>query len=151
MTLGHAAMAKISRNPPKTLSSRPKHDGFMSCAVERSPYWLLLLLLLLLVLVNPHTTSTLVILSVANGPLYWLLLLLLRLPLFLLVFAFILILSKVEGEGALYSPLLALLPLLSLCCCFSFISQESASALHFAAALSANGATTSQPKSEALG
>jgi len=70
--------------PPQILSSRPKHDGFMSCAVERSPYWLLLLLLLLLVLANPRTSSTFVILSVANGPLYWLLLL--RLPLSLLVF-----------------------------------------------------------------
>jgi len=24
---------------PQKLSSRPEHDGFMSCAVERPPYW----------------------------------------------------------------------------------------------------------------
>jgi len=78
--------------PPKHLSSRPKHDGFMSCVVERSPYWLLLLplplplpllLLLLLLLFFTSITKNLVILERSEGPLYSLLHLLLSLPLLL--------------------------------------------------------------------
>jgi len=75
---------------PKHLSSRPKHDGFMSCVVERSPYWLLLLplplpllLLLLLLLLFASITKNLVILERSEGPLYSLLHLLLSLPLLL--------------------------------------------------------------------